>query len=76
MSDYSYFLFARPSFGEGIAGILYFGNTLTEYNVSSTPEQADTLALVADWLAVGGDLRGLMVRSSEGRGDGLAAEPW
>ncbi len=48
------FLFARPSFVEGIARILDFGDTLTEYNRS---EQADALALRADWRAVATELR-------------------
>lgn len=75
MGDYTDFLFARPSFVEGVARILDFGNTLSEYNVALTPEQAGTLALVADWLAVGADLRPTMVRYSEERSDGLVAEP-
>lgn len=53
----SYFLFARPSFCGGIAGLLDFGNTLSVYNVSPTPRQADYLALKSDWVAVGYDLR-------------------
>jgi len=49
------FLFARPSFFEGVARILDFGNTLQEYN-TSTPEMADYHALKADWQAVGEDM--------------------
>ena len=51
------FLYARPSFLEGLARIFDFGNTLDEYNQSLTPEQADSLALRADWLTIAGDLR-------------------
>lgn len=51
------FLFARPSFVEGIARIIDFGNTLTEYNVSPTPEEADYYAIRADWCAVGGEIQ-------------------
>ena len=51
------FLFARPSVLGGIASILDFGDTLTEYNTANSPEQADVLALWSDWLAVGDDLR-------------------
>lgn len=50
-------LFARPSALGGVASILDFGDTLTEYNTANSPEQADTLALWSDWLAVGDDLR-------------------
>ena len=57
MGSYSDLLFARPSFFEGAGRILDFGDTLTEYNSSPTPEQADYLALLSDWCAVGEDLR-------------------
>jgi hypothetical protein len=55
MSD-SLFLCARPSFIEGMSRILDFGGALNEYNRSLTPEQADYLALYADWRLVGMDL--------------------
>ena len=55
MSD-SLFLCARPSFVEGASRILDFGSTLNEYNRSLTSEQADYLALRADWRLVGMDL--------------------
>ena len=55
MSD-SLFLCARPSFVEGASRILDFGGTLNEYNRSLTPEQADYLALRADWRLIGMDL--------------------
>lgn len=54
---YSGILFARPSFLEGMARVLDFGNTLTEYNTSVTPQQADAVAIAADWRAVGDDIR-------------------
>ena len=57
MSSLFGFLYARPSFLEGVARALDVGNTLTEYNSSITPEQADWLALQADWRIVGEDLR-------------------
>ncbi len=53
MGSYTDFLYARPSFAEGMARILDFGNTLNEYNRSPDP---DTIALAADWNAVGEDL--------------------
>lgn len=58
MSQYNPFLFARPSFIEGCARVLDFGDTLNEYNTALSPEQADAIALYLDWLAVGNDLRG------------------
>ncbi len=56
MSDFSTILFARPSFSEGMARIVDFGNTLSEYNRSPTGSQADSLAIRADWRAIGADL--------------------
>lgn len=56
MGKYSNFLYADPSFTEGIARILDFGDTLTEYNRSTSAEQADAIAVAADWKAVIGDL--------------------
>lgn len=57
MSEYTTFLFARPSFLEGLARIFDFSGALNEYNISATPEQADARALRSDWMAVGDDLR-------------------
>lgn len=57
MNDYSNLLFARPSFVEGMARVLDLAGTLNEYNSSVTPEEADRVALAADWRAVGDDLR-------------------
>jgi hypothetical protein len=60
MSPYSAILFARPSFLEGMGRIADLGGTLNEYNQSLHPDQADYLAVLADWYAVGGDLRDAM----------------
>lgn len=57
MSQFTPFLFARPSFLEGCGRVLDFGDTLTQYNTALTPEQADAIAVYFDWLAVGGDIR-------------------
>lgn len=54
---YSRFLFARPSALEGMARLVDFGNTLDFYHFSQTGEEADALALYADWCAVGHDVR-------------------
>jgi len=58
----STFLFARSGFVTGAGSALDLGGTLAEYNRALTPEQADALALWADWLAVGGDLRAAVER--------------
>lgn len=54
--SYSDFLFARPSFLVGFASILDWGDTLTEFNNTSTPEFADSLAVRSDWKTVGKDI--------------------
>lgn len=56
MSSFTSFLFARPSFLEGVARLFDFGNTLQVYNVSHDEIEADYSALAADWHAVGADL--------------------
>lgn len=65
MNPYFGFLFARPSFPEGVARALDLGGTLQEYNSSPSPEQADALALGADWRVVGADLLRAMDELSE-----------
>lgn len=57
MSD---FLFALPSFVEGIARNIDIFGTLQVYNSSPSPEEADARALRKDWEAVGGDIRSAM----------------
>lgn len=59
MADY---LFAHPSFAEGVGRIFDFGGTLTMFNTSSTPREADRIALGEDWRAVGADLRAAVAR--------------
>jgi len=52
------FLFAAPSFFEGMARVLDIRGTIEElsYNKSSTPEEADVQALRSDWSVVVDDL--------------------
>ncbi len=57
MSDLFEFLFARPSFTEGLARIFDFGNALNVYNESPTPVEADIYALHADWRVIGWEIR-------------------
>jgi hypothetical protein len=61
MNALSTFLYARPSFVEGLSRILDFGDTLQEYHQSENGEAADYLALHADWLVVGIDLQCAML---------------
>lgn len=56
LSNRTAVLFARPSFMEGVARIMDLTGTLSEYNVSETPQEADYNALWADWCSVGIDL--------------------
>jgi hypothetical protein len=57
MSSMTDFLFARPSFTEGAARLIDFGNFLNEYNTTETANEADARALRSDWLMVGDDLQ-------------------
>ncbi len=60
MGDSSDYLFARPSFLEGMARALDIGNTLQEYNSSPSPEEADVRAIGSDWESVGGAIQEAM----------------
>jgi hypothetical protein len=55
--DNSDFLFARPSFIEGMARVLDMGCTLNTYNDSRTPEEADEKAFKSDFISVFKDLK-------------------
>ncbi len=55
------YLFARPSFLEGMSRIVDFGDTLKEYNYSPTGKEADEIALWADWTVVGNDVRTVLL---------------
>lgn len=56
MSEFTSILFPESSYLSGCASVLDIGGTLTEYNERSTPQEADLLAVWADWMAVGKDL--------------------
>ncbi|PIR13014.1 hypothetical protein COV49_03560 [Candidatus Falkowbacteria bacterium CG11_big_fil_rev_8_21_14_0_20_39_10] len=58
MSNKSTFLFARPSFIEGVARVLDLGSTLQVYNESKTANEADSRAIQKDWEAIGEDVAG------------------
>ena len=51
------FLYAEPSFIEGIARIFDFTGTLNVYNISPTGEIADELAMCMDWVQTSDDIR-------------------
>ena len=57
MTRLSTFLFAEPSFTEGMARVLDIGGVLDTYNTSLTEKQADFWALFSDWRTVGQDLQ-------------------
>lgn len=57
MNIWTEFLYARPSFLEGVARILDFRGVLESYNNSPTPSEADARAIYADWAAIGDDLK-------------------
>ncbi len=56
MSDFTTLLYAKPSFGEGLARTLDLGATFDSYNASPSAEEADIVATASDWYAVGADL--------------------
>ncbi len=56
-NTHSFYLFAIPSFVEGMGRVLDIGSTLDIYNDSLTPGQADYKALMSDWVMVGNDIR-------------------
>ncbi len=62
MVSRSDFLFARPSFLEGMARIWDFTNSLNTYNYSADPKAADEIAIRSDWESVGDSLWWAMSR--------------
>jgi hypothetical protein len=56
MGSFSDFLYPQSGAVEGAARILDFTDSLTRYNRSQTPAEADDLALRADVAAVGEDM--------------------
>jgi hypothetical protein len=51
------FLFASPSWLQGVASALDLGGTMLEYNESKTPQEADGRAIASDWAITGKDIR-------------------
>jgi hypothetical protein len=52
----STYLFSPPSVLSGAARLLDLGGTFDQYNDSATDVEADILAVLADWVAVGEDI--------------------
>jgi len=52
----SFFLFAVPSFMDGVARVVDLWGTLEIYNESLTDIEADKMAVRKDWEAIGEDL--------------------
>lgn len=53
-SDY---LFARPSFIEGVGRLVDLSNSLNVYNYARDGAEADARAIYQDWKALGHDVR-------------------
>ncbi|MEI8230641.1 MAG: hypothetical protein WCG83_05930 [Candidatus Peregrinibacteria bacterium] len=51
------YLYATPTFLSGMAMTLDLGATMSQYNISRTPEEADAKAMKSDWQATGNDIR-------------------
>ena len=67
MRPCSDFLYAGPSFFEGVARIFDMGGTLIVYNESDAPITADTRAIAMDWCVVGDDIRQAMNAFAHGQ---------
>jgi hypothetical protein len=59
------FLVTMPSVLLGVARLVDLGTTLDAYNISPTPEDADTIAIASDWRMVGKDLRDAIVTQGD-----------
>ena len=51
------YLYARPRALHGVARVFDFMGVYDSYNTSPTPQEADILAVLQDWLAVEEDAR-------------------
>lgn len=60
MSNLSGILYSQPSFLEGVSRILDFSNSLNEYNISASPEEADSDAFWSDTIVTGSDFRSIL----------------
>lgn len=60
MSPETSYLYATPTFLQGMAMTLDMSGSLTQYNENATPEEADAKAVKSDWYATGNDMRAAM----------------
>ena len=51
------FLFSDRNFLTGMGSVFNLGGNYYEFNVSESPEEADSRAIASDWGVVGQDLR-------------------
>lgn len=65
MERHSYCLGARPSFLEGIARLMDFGNSLNEYKSYPSGVEADHAAIARDWAMIGLDFRNAIAEFEE-----------
>jgi hypothetical protein len=56
------YLFAMPKFITGMASAMDLGATLTQFNTSRNGEEADRKAIRNDWIVVGNDIRGVLIK--------------
>ena len=65
--SFTYGLFAMPRFLLGAARALDLGATLDVYNTSTNENDADAIAIMSDWCAVGSDLSFAMEQYADGK---------
>ena len=57
MCRHQFSLYARLSLLRGMARLTDFAGLMNTYDISDNPEEADYLAMLADWKAVDMDMR-------------------
>ncbi|MDR3210332.1 MAG: hypothetical protein LBU79_00240 [Planctomycetota bacterium] len=60
--SFSFDLFSRPSFLEGMARVIDMGGGLNIYNTSGSGAEADSRAIASDWKAIGDDIKKVLGR--------------
>jgi hypothetical protein len=69
-TNYTGLLYSQPTILQGFARTLDIGGTFDSYNVSTTPAEADWMALASDWYAVSEDFLRAMEAYKASRSDG------
>ena len=70
-NDYTGLIYANPTPLEGFARVLDLGGQFDDYNDSTSPEEADWMAVTSDWYAVGADLYRAILRYAAKAGPGV-----